>query len=143
MDLKESDQVKYDSTVPLALEIGAVDPLYDLTEVISRCHAAGVRVIGRIVCFKDPLLAQAKPEYSIRDRQGRTLIYQSEGDLPFVNPYCPEVWAYNLDLAREAIALGIDEIQFDYVRFPTGRTASGESPWFGEEGDNTDPHSGH
>lgn len=133
LDLKESDKIKYASLVPLALEIGAVDPLYNLADVVGRCHEAGVRVIGRIVCFKDPLLAQARPEYSIRDRQGHTLIYQSEGDLPFANPYCKEVWDYNLDIAREAIALGIDEIQFDYVRFPTGRTESGESPWFGEE----------
>jgi hypothetical protein len=40
-------------------------------------------------------------------------------DENWVDPYCEEVWAYNVDIARELIDRGFDEIQFDYIRFPT------------------------
>jgi hypothetical protein len=134
IDLKESDGVKYASEVPLALEIGVVQPAYNIQEVIEKLHAADIKVIGRIVCFKDPQLAEARPDLSIQDKNGNQLLFTLEGGKPFVNPYNQEVWQYNIDLALEAISLGVDEIQFDYVRFPTGGTKSGETPWFGEEG---------
>jgi len=37
----------------------------------------------------------------------------------WVDPYCEEVWAYNIAIANEIIARGFDEVQFDYIRFPT------------------------
>ena len=134
IDLKESDGIKYASKVPLALEIGVVQPAYNIQEVLDKLHAEDVKVIGRIVCFKDPQLAEAKPELSIQDKNGNQLHYTMEGGKPFVNPYNKDVWQYNIDIALEAIELGVDEIQFDYVRFPTGGSKSGEAAWFGEEG---------
>jgi len=40
----------------------------------------------------------------------------------WVDPYSEEVWEYNVAIARELIARGFDEIQFDYIRFPTDGT---------------------
>jgi len=37
----------------------------------------------------------------------------------WVDPYCEDIWAYNVAIANEMIARGFDEIQFDYIRFPT------------------------
>jgi hypothetical protein len=102
--------------------------------VIDRFHAEGVKVIGRIVCFKDPLLAEARPDLTIKDAKGNTLYYKLEGKKPFVNPYSKVIWQYNVDIAKEAISYGVDEIQFDYIRFPTGGTTSGATPYFGAEG---------
>ncbi|MGI6333920.1 MAG: putative glycoside hydrolase [Saccharofermentanales bacterium] len=134
IDLKESDGIKYASEVPLAREIGVVKPAYKIRDVLDRLHAEDIKVIGRIVCFKDPLLATARPDMSIRDQKGNQLLFKNEGGKAFVDPYNQDVWQYNIDLALEAIEFGIDEIQFDYVRFPTGGTRSGEKPWFGAEG---------
>lgn len=134
IDLKESDGVKYASTIPLAVEIGVVQPAYNLANVLAKFHAEGIKVIGRIVCFKDPQLAAAKPELAIQDKNGKALLYTMEGKKPFVSPYNPVVWQYNVDIAKEAIAAGVDEIQFDYVRFPTGGTTSGAKPYFGADG---------
>ena len=59
--------------------------------------------------------------------------FKLEGYHMFVNPYKQEVWNFLIDIALEAIDRGVDEIQFDYVRFPTISTKSGESPYFGPE----------
>lgn len=134
LDLKESDGIKYDSKVPLAIETGLVRPAFDLAAVIERFHAEDVKVIGRIVCFKNPLLAEARPDLAISDESGNRLYFSNEGGKPFVNPYDETVWQLNIDVAREAIEYGVDEIQYDYVRFPTGGTTSGATPYFGEEG---------
>lgn len=133
VDLKESYGIPFNSQNPLALSIGEVAPEYNLSSVIEKCHAKDIWVIGRIVCFKDPGLASAHPELSIQDEEGNALRFTLEGDLKFANPYNPEVWDYYIDLAIEAIEMGVDEIQFDYVRFPTGNTQSGNAPFYGPE----------
>lgn len=134
IDLKESYGVAFNSTNALATEIGDVKSVYNLTTVVEQCHANDIWVIGRIVCFKDPGLAAARPEFSIQDANGVPLKFKNEGSMTFVSPYNTEAWDYYIDLAIEAIEAGVDEIQFDYVRFPIGKTTSGESPYYGPEG---------
>ncbi len=134
IDLKESNGVMFNSTNELATQIGVVKSYYNLADVIKKCHDNNILVIGRIVTFKDPDLAKQLPDYSIRDAAGNQLYFKNEGKNAFANPYDKRVWEYNIDLALEAVQAGIDEIQFDYVRFPTGGTTSGEKPYFGEEG---------
>jgi hypothetical protein len=134
IDLKESYGVAFNSSNALATEIGDVKSLYNLTTVVEQCHANDIWVIGRIVCFKDPGLAAAHPELSIQDANGVSLKFKNEGSLAFVSPYNKDAWDYYIDLAIEAVEAGVDEIQFDYVRFPIGKTTSGESPYYGPEG---------
>lgn len=134
IDLKESDGIKFQSTNATAIQTGDIaEGAYDLSAVIQKCHDAGILVIGRIVCFKDPILAAAMPDYCIKDADGNVLQFAIEGDDSFINPYDTRNWDYNIDIALEAVNAGIDEIQFDYVRFPSGRTTSGATPYFGEE----------
>ncbi|MDD2534454.1 MAG: putative glycoside hydrolase [Eubacteriales bacterium] len=134
IDLKESDGIKYASHVPLALESDSVRPAFNLPLVVEKFHAANIKVIGRIVCFKDPILAEVRPDLAIQDASGTPLLYKLEGKKPFVSPYNQTVWQYNVDIAKEAISLGVDEIQFDYVRFPTGGTTTGATPYYGPDG---------
>ncbi len=132
IDLKESNGVLFNSTNALASDIGVITSSYDLKKVIQKCHDNNILVIGRIVCFKDPELAKQKPEFSIKDAQGNPLYFKNEGSNSFVNPYDTRTWDYNIDIAIEAVQAGVDEIQFDYVRFPTGGTTTGEKPYFGD-----------
>ena len=134
IDLKEQDGVLFDTTNELALATSTVYGYYNLGEVVQQCHDQGIRVIGRIVCFKDPNLANAYPERAIRDSAGNVLAFNSEGGRAFLDPYNADNWEYLIQLAEEAIGRGVDEIQFDYIRFPTGSTASGTEPYFGLEG---------
>lgn len=104
---KEGGGVLYDTSVREAHDIGAVtDSPYDPVQRIEQTHAAGLYAITRIVSFEDPIRAKARPEYRLA------------GD--WIDPTNPDTWEYMLDLGVEACDLGFDEVQFDYVRFPTG-----------------------
>ena len=123
LDLKdESGLVWYDSANPVAAEVGAVRAVYDLSEVAVRAEEAGLYLIGRLVVFNDPTAAVRKPEISVWD-SATNQPYQSNGQY-FLDPTDPEARAYGLGLAQEVCEMGVDEVQFDYVRFPDQRTES-------------------
>ena len=113
--------VLYRSRVPLAKEIGAdtTRPMSyrRLRAVLDTMRAHDIYPIARIVVAKDPLLAQARPEWSIK-RKRDSLPWLDKNNRPWLDPTHPEVWKYAGDLAAEAVNLGFSEVQFDYVRFP-------------------------
>ena len=122
LDLKdESGIVGYDSEVPFARQIGAVQPEYDLEEAVDQIHALGGRVMGRIVAFRDPVHARWAWDNGQRDQ-----VVQAPGGLPyagyggFTNFSHPVVRKYNVDIAREAAEAGVEDILYDYVRRPDG-----------------------
>ena len=123
IDLKdETGEVWYDSDNPTALEVGAVNGSFDLADIVGRSHDLGLYVIGRIVLFNDPVAAVAKPELAVWDTATRAP-YESRGQF-FLDPTDPDARQYGLDLAAEACQMGVDEVQFDYVRFPDDRSES-------------------
>ncbi|MGH7418304.1 MAG: putative glycoside hydrolase, partial [Candidatus Rokuibacteriota bacterium] len=86
--------------------------------MIRDLKARGVYTIARIVTFKDNVLARARPDVAVIDtRTGEPWVDNEQ--LAWVDPFREEVWTYNLEIAKEAARKGFDEIQFDYVRFPT------------------------
>ena len=118
VDLKERGEVSYASTVPLVGEVGSGRTyIGDLLGLLSTLRDRGIYPIARIVCFVDPVLAEARPEYAIRTTSGDVWLDPETGR-PWVDPFHPDVWAYNIALAREALAAGFAEVQWDYVRFP-------------------------
>jgi hypothetical protein len=104
-------------SVPLAQRIGAVGPYYDAKRAVRLVHGHGVYLIGRVVTFEDPVLSEKRPELAVRTSDGS--IWRNNAGLGWTNPYDRRVWRYNVDLAVAAARAGFDEIQFDYVRFPS------------------------
>lgn len=123
IDLKdETGLVWYDSSHPMAEEVGADYAAYDLEPVIERAHAEGLYVIGRLVAFQDPTAAVSKPEMAVIDTvTGSPFVHN---DQYFLDPTDPNARQYALELAVEACSAGLDEVQFDYVRFPDRRPES-------------------
>ncbi len=120
--------ILYRTEVEEALKAGAQGPatLRDFDAVMADLKARGIYTIGRIVTFKDNILAKARPDLAIIDRRTGTPWIDNER-LAWVDPFREEVWDYNIAIAREAARKGFDEVQFDYVRFPTdGRLGSAE-----------------
>lgn len=118
VDVKDGGEVSHLSAVPLVAEIGADRPyIDDLPGLVEAVRDHGIQAIARIVIFRDPVLAEARPEWAIRTADGGLWI-DPESGRPFVDPYNAEVWAYNIALAREALEAGFVEVQWDYVRFP-------------------------
>ena len=120
IDLKdEAGEIWYDTAIPLAHTIGAVNELWDLGEVVDELHSLGVRVIGRLVVFRDPKLADHAVATGAMDLVVQTPEGGAYGQYGgFTNPFNREVWEYNIALAEEAARLGVDDILYDYVRRP-------------------------
>lgn len=119
LDLKDSSgNVFFDTQNQTANAIGAKRVLYDLNAKLKDLKDRNVYAIGRVVVFEDPILAGAKPELAIRDVTTGGL-WQTWNGLNWVNAHQRPVWQYNVDLATEAAKAGFDEIQLDYIRFPT------------------------
>lgn len=113
----ESGQVEYDSTVPEAIAAGAVLPRYDVVDRLAQAKAHGLYTITRIVTFQDLYRAQLRPALALRTSDGS--LWLNESELGWMDMTNPDTWQYPIDLGIEACGLGFDEIQFDYVRFPT------------------------
>jgi hypothetical protein len=102
---------------PLARRVGAAMRYYDPKKATDYLHKQGLYVIGRVVCFEDPKLSEARPDLAIQTTGGG--VWRNHAGLGWTNPYDKRVWDYNLDIAKAAVRAGFDEIQFDYVRFPS------------------------
>ncbi|MFA4999471.1 MAG: putative glycoside hydrolase [Parcubacteria group bacterium] len=86
--------------------------------LVNKLHSENVYAIARIVVFQDPVLALARPDLAIKDlKTGET--WKDNKGLAWVDPASQEVWDYNAHLAKNAFAKGFDEVNFDYVRFPS------------------------
>jgi hypothetical protein len=122
LDLKDEGGIAgWNPPVGLARTIGSAQPIYDLPRTVRRLHALGIRVIGRLVCFRDPILAAAAWRDGRRDEVVQTPSgseYAGYGG--FTNFANPVVRAYNIAIAVAAARAGVDDILYDYVRRPDG-----------------------
>ncbi len=114
----EKGIVPYLSDVQEARDIGAVADRYDPREVIAAAQERGLYTITRVVTFQDPVRAPVRTELALHNSETGD-IWRTVQGLGWMDPTDRESWEYPLDLAVEACELGFDEIQFDYVRFPT------------------------
>jgi hypothetical protein len=112
--------IPYASSVELAVQAGARGPVRwgDFDATLERLRASGVYTIARIVVFKDDVLARYRPGWALPDARTGGPWLDREG-LAWIDPFKEEAWTYSLQLAREAAAKGFDEIQLDYLRFPS------------------------
>ena len=137
----ESGHVGWDSDVELAEASGANTGIYDLEEVVAELHDRDVHVAGRIVAFRDGTLG----EHALGDGDEDWLIQTPDGDYYTSGGYgcCftsfahPEVIDYNIDLAEEAAAAGVDAILWDYIRRPDGDTEAMVVPGLDDAGGTT------
>ena len=119
IDVKNDDgRVVYEMDTPMVSEIGSSKKLVsDMPGLIQKCKEHDIYLIARIVAFKDPFLAENRTDLALHDESGN--LFRDSSGLAWVNPYKEEVWKYLLEIAEEAVAIGFDEIQFDYIRFAT------------------------
>jgi len=115
LDVKDDDgYIGYESKIPAVREVGGWKKKYDPKKVIKELHKNNVHVIGRVVCFKDPVLSIKKPDLAIKDSNGE--LFYAKG-ITWLDPYNKESWPIIIATAKEAVEFGFDEIQFDYLRF--------------------------
>jgi hypothetical protein len=117
IDVKDEFGLNYASRDPaVARNAGGREKIRDLKALVDTLESHGVLPIARIVVFKDSVAARVNPDHVIRREDGSA--WRDKQGLAWVNPYDRAIWEYNIGVAEEMIALGFDEIQFDYIRFP-------------------------
>lgn len=109
---------------PLAVELGVTSGRHHLKHQIQRLRRDGIHTIAKIDVFADHRLATRKPALGIIDLATGTPWTDANG-LAWSNPNDQRVWDYNIALAIELAEMGVDEIQFDYVRFPSDGNLAG------------------
>jgi hypothetical protein len=116
-DIKDSDgwvNIDWDNKL---VPPGHRPPIRNLAKYTHFLHSMGMHAIARIAIFRDEALVKNHPELAVHSRKSGQP-WMENGKLVWTDPSNPEVEAYNIALAKYASQSGVDEVQFDYVRFP-------------------------
>jgi len=91
--------------------------IHDLPKYVRFLHSQNMHAIARIAIFRDERLVVNHPELAVKSHKTGQA-WRENGKLVWTDPSQAKVQDYNIALAKQAVAAGADEIQFDYVRFP-------------------------
>jgi len=123
IDVKaDSGAIVYAMENETAKEIGALRSIVNMPSIVKTLKDHGVYVIARLVAFKDPILAKAKPELTFYNQDGSK--FYDTSNSAWVSPYKHEVWEYLAEVGISCADIGFDEINYDYMRFPTDGVAN-------------------
>jgi len=137
IDVKDdTGLMTYSSELPDVAFTGANKKvrIKDIDAVMKVLRENNIYAIARIVTFKDRVAGDKYANLAVKNNSGG--IWRDRHGMSWLNPYNKESWDYLVDIAEEAAIKGFDEIQFDYVRFPTdgnvkiidyGKSAAGKS----------------
>ncbi|MGL4368543.1 MAG: putative glycoside hydrolase [Spirochaetota bacterium] len=124
--------VNYNSGIPDVIELNTSSKrsIDDIDKLIRELKSRNIYIIARIACFRDQLVAKNQPQWAIRSKKtGGT--WSGSGEI-WCDPTNREMQDYNLQIAIELAEKGVDEIQFDYIRFPTaGDFTDAKFAWSG------------
>ncbi|MEK7554913.1 MAG: putative glycoside hydrolase [Patescibacteria group bacterium] len=120
IDIKDyTGYVAYRTALTLPKEYNAVElRISKLNALLGRLHHEGIYVIARVSVFQDIRLALARPDLAITS-SSTGAVWKDRKGLTWMDPASREVWEYNTAIAREAFERGFDEVNFDYIRFPS------------------------
>jgi hypothetical protein len=117
IDVKDEFGLNIPSQDPLLRKnAGTAGVIPNVRQLLDTLEAHDILAIARIVVFKDSVAARMNPDHVMRKPDGTA--WRDKQGLTWVNPYDEEIWEYNFRVGEEAVKLGFDEIQFDYIRFP-------------------------
>lgn len=97
---------------------------YDMTDFIKNMHEKGIYLIARIAVFQDSALAKSRKDLAIISKKEtigsqNIVLWKDTGGAYWLDPASTEVQDYNISIAKEALNIGFDEVNFDYIRFPS------------------------
>lgn len=119
IDVKDySGKISFKPLDPGLLAVNSYENrISDIDELIKKLHSENIYVIARISVFQDAYLAQNNPRLAVKSKKGG--IWKDNKGVAWLDPANPEVWDYVIKISREAEKRGFDEVNFDYIRFPS------------------------
>jgi hypothetical protein len=116
--VKETDGKVYIPGVEKAIKFGAYQgAITDPESMLKDFKGAGIYTVARIVVFKDKVVPRVRKDMAVKTPGGEP--WRSRNGSTWLDPYNREVWDYTLDIAERCAKLGFEEIQFDYIRYPS------------------------
>lgn len=112
----DSGYIVYDSKNETALAHGAVTSMYNVKNLTDELHANGIYAIARVVCFKDEIMGSSNPDWALKKTDGTS--YKENSTTTWMSIANEEAGKYLVEIAKEVLEKGFDEVQFDYIRFP-------------------------
>jgi len=94
------------------------DRIKDITSLLEELHKKDIYIIGRLTTFQDPLLSKKQPNFAFK-RLDNGEVWTDRKGLSFINPNNKEAWEYLARVAEYSYRIGFDEINFDYIRYPS------------------------
>lgn len=118
IDIKDATgRVVFPNNFPKsALERGCT--VSDLKEFVAQLHQKNIYVVGRISVFQDPSYSTLFPELAVKSLSTGG-VWQDNKGLSFIDVGAKPYWEYILDISNTAYELGFDELNYDYVRYPS------------------------
>lgn len=119
IDVKDySGRVSFETGNSKVKEVGSEEKrIRDLPEFIKYLHSKNIYVIARITVFQDPFYAKKYPASAVQKNDGS--VWKDRKGLSFVDPLAKDYWDYMVELSRASEQAGFDEINYDYIRFPS------------------------
>lgn len=90
----------------------------DMKGLVKMLHEKGIYVIARMTVFQDPYYAKRHPDIAVQKESDKS-IWRDYKELAFIDAGATEYWKYIVGLSKEAYSIGFDEINFDYIRYPS------------------------
>ncbi len=120
IDIKDdTGRISYEVSDPELKKVGSEEiRIRDIRELIAQLHASNVYVIGRVASFQDPYMAKTRPDSAVK-RASDKAVWRDRKGLTWIDAGSKEHWDYLVRIAKDAYGVGFDEIQFDYIRFPS------------------------
>ena len=120
IDAKDySGRISFAAEDPYLKEIGVSDVrIPDIKEFLAALHEKDIYTIARITVFQDPFFAKKRPDLAVQKESDKSLWADYKG-LHYIDPGALEAWDYTIRIAKESYAAGFDELNFDYIRFPS------------------------
>lgn len=98
--------------------VNIIERAPDIADYVRELHDHDVYVIGRLSVFQDQKYVDEHPEYAVL-RKDNAQVWRDRKGIAWLDPGSREVWDYIVTLARDSYKLGFDEINFDYIRYPS------------------------
>ncbi len=119
IDVKDyTGRISFDTGSEFIKKTGAEEVrVSDMREFIELLHEAGIYTIARITVFQDPYYAKKHPEMAVQTKKGA--VWKDRKGISYLDPGAKEYWNYIVEIARASEKIGFDELNFDYIRFPS------------------------
>lgn len=121
IDIKDdTGKISFPINHPLIKELGSSEGrIPDMRDFIAELHEDNIYVIGRIAVFQDPYLIQQWPDEAVKKQSAPEENWIDRKGIGWMNASSEKVWDYVNIIAEESYKIGFDEINFDYIRFPS------------------------